>query len=147
MLALALEHPALLGAALLFLLHRLGKRLYTAYLAEEPELFFLPTGLNRACPAELRCVRGTAVKLHGRRVAPPAAASRLLRHRAVAASHSGVSSARADARLLRFVQAFWCTPARTCCLFVRRRGRSDTWRRRWSGEPRSSRRTFCCSPR
>jgi len=73
---LSLSHPWLLAAAVLLLLHRVGRRLYTAYLAEEPELYYLPTGLNRARPAERRSVSRTAARVARRRAAPPARASR-----------------------------------------------------------------------
>ena len=75
LLSLALAHPLLLCAALLFALHRLGRRLYSAYLAEEPELYFLPTGLNRARPPARSSRSRTAATAPMRRAAPPARAS------------------------------------------------------------------------
>ena len=70
-----LQHPLLLGAALLFVLHRLGRRLYNAFIAEEPELYYLPTGLNRARPDSRRVRASAAATPRGSCGAAPARAS------------------------------------------------------------------------
>jgi hypothetical protein len=68
-------HPALAALALLLLLHQLGRRLYNAHLAEEPELYYLPTGVNRARPhavAVRACCGCSAPAARGRgRIAAP----------------------------------------------------------------------------
>ena len=94
MASLALEHPLLLGAALLLVLHRLGRRLYNAYLAEEPELYFLPTGLNRARPAASATAPGRRPRQPGADAARPRAHRRSGRRGAAAAALRRLFAAR-----------------------------------------------------
>ena len=70
-----LQHPLLLGAALLLVLHRLGRRLYNAYIAEVPELYYLPTGLNRARPDARRSHASAEASCSDSVSAPPACTS------------------------------------------------------------------------
>jgi hypothetical protein len=66
-LELLLSHPYAAALFVAFALRRLGRRLYETHCAEEPELHFLPTHINRARPRLLaqRAARAAAVSRRG----------------------------------------------------------------------------------